>query len=53
LKFATRPHLRQSGERGISVIPAKAGIHFAVASGAKRKIKLDPGLRRDDEVMAR
>ena len=27
----------------IFVIPAKAGIHFAV-----RKIKMDPGFRRDD-----
>ncbi|HRO26157.1 MAG TPA: hypothetical protein PK743_00500 [Luteimonas sp.] len=30
------------------VIPAKAGIQFAV--GAEAKIKMDPGFRRDDDV---
>jgi hypothetical protein len=40
------------------VIPAKAGIHFAVALGSASqsngKIKMDPGFRRDDgsEFMA-
>jgi len=31
-----------------SVIPAKAGIHFALMLRSKSKIKMDPGFRRDD-----
>jgi|GEM_PF-6903784 len=33
-----------------SVIPAKAGIQFAV--GADAKVKMDPGFRRDDDICA-
>jgi hypothetical protein len=32
--------------RAPSVIPANAGIHFAL----RRRSKMDPGFRRDDEV---
>jgi len=31
-----------------AVIPAKAGIHFALHPGSK--VKMGPGFRRDDEV---
>ncbi|HEV8695512.1 MAG TPA: hypothetical protein VGQ93_15235 [Lysobacter sp.] len=37
------------------VIPAKAGIHFAVAFAfvfheEQGKVKMDPGFRRDDDI---
>jgi hypothetical protein len=49
------PFNRHPAEAGIIqiVIPAEAGIHFAFAlfPSAKRnnKVKMDPGLRRDDD----
>ncbi|WP_313927109.1 hypothetical protein [Pseudoxanthomonas sp.] len=35
--------------RQVSVIPANAGIHLALAGLAKGNVNVDPGLRRDDE----
>jgi hypothetical protein len=32
----------------VSVIPAKAGIHFRFVDGETRESKMDPGFRRDD-----
>ena len=31
------------------VIPAKAGIHFALPIDRKAKVNMDPGFRRDDD----
>jgi len=33
-----------------AVIPAKAGIHFALHPGSK--VKMGPGFRRDDKFVA-
>jgi len=32
----------------LAVIPAKAGIHWLLFFAQQPKIKMDPGLRRDD-----
>jgi hypothetical protein len=39
-----------AGATMVSVIPAKAGIHLLLPSTTK--IKMDSGLRRNDEVSA-
>jgi len=51
--YFSRPAFSRLHDRRSSVIPAKAGIHLAVAPlffprKAKIKIKMDPGFRRDD-----
>jgi stage V sporulation protein SpoVS len=32
----------------LHVIPAEAGIHFALPMAIESKVKMDPGVRRDD-----
>jgi hypothetical protein len=55
LKAVSRNSTRCSPKDRAPVIPAKAGIHFDVAScrafaaaGSKIKIKMDSGFRRND-----
>jgi hypothetical protein len=36
-------------QRDTPVIPAKAGIHLALAASTKGNVKVDPGVRRDDD----
>jgi hypothetical protein len=51
-EYIGRAQERRRPSQPVSVIPAKAGTHVALALGRRKKIKMDPAFRRDDEVRA-